>query len=59
VSFLVVSFLHFAIKKKSQETSSENVFEKNSKKSSHFEKESYEITKFFLGNLGRFSTFFF
>jgi hypothetical protein len=48
----VANFLHFAIKQKSQETSSKIFFEKFPKKSSHFEKESYEITKIF-GEFGQ------
>jgi hypothetical protein len=54
--FLVVNFLHFAIKQKSQETSSKIFFEKIPKKSSHFEKESNEITKIF-GEFGQIFNF--
>jgi len=57
VIFLVVNFLNFAIKQKSQETSSKNFFEKMPKTSSHFEKESYEITKIF-GEFGQILNFF-
>jgi len=57
VIFLVVNFLHFAIKLKLQETSSKIFFEKIPKKSSHFEKESYEITKIF-GGFGQILNFF-